>query len=91
MRKILLSALFLVLTTASFAQDSSEEAIILNQEMAFLREDAENPEVFLPQAALNNIKAREISSGDKLDLDQFFFGEDKVQTKAAGPRRRAAE
>jgi hypothetical protein len=92
MRKILVPALFLALSIACFAQDSGEEAIILNQEMDFLRADAENPQVFLPQTAINTTTTPESSAQDRMDLERFFFGgEDRIQTKAAGPRRRAAE
>ncbi len=96
MRKILVFALFLALCGICVAQDSGEEAIILNQEMNFLKADAENPEVFLPNNASNSVNtaenSRTLNDQEKMDLEQFFFGgEDKVQTRAAGPRRRAAD
>ena len=91
MRKILISALFLTLSALSVAQDSGEEAIILNQEMEFLRLDAQEPQVFLPQTAVNETKSRGADSKEEMDLEKFFFGEDRIETKAAAPRRRAAE
>lgn len=92
MRKILISALFLTLSALSVAQDSGEEAIILNQEMEFLRADAQEPQVFLPQTAVNsNTRSRGTDSKEEMDLEKFFFGEDRIETKAAAPRRRAAE
>lgn len=94
MRKILILVLILTVV-AAWAQDSQEEAIILNQEMDFLRSDAETPEVFLPQQAAATptprARAADITADKNVDLEQFFFGEDSVQTKAAGPRRRAIE
>ena len=95
MRLFLVISVFFMFCGICVAQDSGEEAIILNQEMNFLKADAENPEVFLPQtmtAENTATSGQELNDKEKPDLEQFFFGtEDRVQTRAAGPRRRAAD
>jgi len=88
MRKILFLVLIFVIS-AAWAQDSQEEAIILNQEMDFLRSDAAMTEVYLPRSTktAQNAALTDEAADKQVDLDEFFFG-DKIETKAAAPKRR---
>lgn len=78
---------FLFLSTA-FAQDGTQEAIILNQEMQFLEESAQNVGTTnLPgsQAAIREQRSALPS------LERTYFGEDSedaVSTQTAAPKRR---
>lgn len=88
MNKILISALFI--TAQAMAQTTpspSEEAIILNQELQFLEERANN--VTIISASPRSPQERAIPI-DTESLEQRYFGnelEDDVATRAAAPRR----
>lgn len=87
MSKILL--LGLILSGAALAQDASEEAIILNQELQFLEEAANN--VSVTKVTSDNKIQQERSRPINTDsLERQYFGEDSddVTTRAAAPVKR---
>ena len=99
MNKILLLAL--LLSTSVFAQpdearDASEEAIILNQELQFLEDTANNVSVSAraertspnPVASPTQVAAQPIETGS---LEVQYFGSESeapIRTRAAAPKRR---
>lgn len=89
MTKILL--LGLLLTPTLWAQDSAEEALILNQELQFLEESANN--VTILSANNTNVPTQERARPiDTQSLEQKYFGndmEDNVGTRTAAPKRRS--
>lgn len=81
--KFLLMAL---LASNAFAQSSSEEAIILNQELQFLENSARDIglEPVIAEEAAEEKTAEEIS------LERAYFNDeerDVIRTKAAAPKR----
>lgn len=87
MTKILLFGL--LLTPTLWAQDSAEEALILNQELQFLEESANNVTILSATTPLSQERARPI---DTDNLEEKYFGndmEDKVETRTAAPKRRS--
>lgn len=88
MSKILI--LGLLVTTLALAQDGSEEAIILNQELQFLEDAANN--VSINQITSDNSAIQERARPLNTEsLEQQYFGddsEDAVSTRAAAPGRR---
>ena len=87
MNKILL--LTLLITPSLWAQDSTEEAIILNQELQFLEESANDVKILTAKSTPTQERARPI---DTQSLEQKYFGndmEDNVKTRAAAPKRRS--
>ena len=76
------------------AQDSAEEAIILNQELQFLEESANNVAV---EARVDPTSKRLAVPGrsrpaETESLEAKYFGEETdetVRTRAAAPRRRS--
>lgn len=87
MNKILLLALLIPM--AAFGQDVSEEAIILNQELQFLEEAANNVTILSAKETNNQKRSRPIETQS---LERQYFGEDledDVATKAAAPKRRS--
>lgn len=87
MTKFLL--LGLLITPTLWAQDASEEAIILNQELQFLEESANNVSIISASSVPTQQGARPI---DTESLEQKYFGketEDNVSTRAAAPKRRS--
>lgn len=89
MNKILLLALFV--TPALWAQDESEEAIILNQELQFLEDSAKTVSVGARVDTTPQVKPR--MRAVKVDsLEKQYFGEesdDRISTGAAAPKRRS--
>ena len=86
MNKILL--LTLLVTPALWAQDSSEEAIILNQELQFLEESANSVSV---QARNDLTPQQRALPIETQSLEQRYFGEgsdDTIQTRTAAPKRK---
>lgn len=86
MNKILLLSL---LITPAFAQDGSEEAIILNQELQFLEESANNVTILSTTKATSQQRARPLQTDS---LERQYFGEDledEVGTRTAAPKRRS--
>lgn len=87
MNKILL--LGLLLTPTLWAQDGSEEALILNQELQFLEESASTISVQAKNDSTPQERARPI---DTSSLEEQYFGsdsEDVIKTKTAAPKRRS--
>lgn len=87
MMKILLPAL-LALSTAAFAQSSSEEAIILNQEMMFLENSAKDLRI---DPKISEAAEKELSP-DEMSLERTYFQDserDEIRSRAAAPRRRS--
>lgn len=86
MRTVLLTYL-MILSTQIWAQDISEEALILNQELQFLEESArgiKRVEVEGPQIQRKRKVVEE-------SLERTYFGEeetDTISTRTAGPKRR---
>ena len=86
MNKILLLAL--LVAPAAWAQDASEEAIILNQELQFLEESANNVTVQARADKTLQERARPIETQS---LEERYFGEgsdDSIQTRTAAPKRK---
>lgn len=86
MNKILL--LTLLVTPTLWAQDASEEAIILNQELQFLEESANNVTI---QARNNQTPQERARPLETKSLEEKYFGagsEDTIQTRTAAPRRK---
>ena len=87
MTKIILLAL--ILTPTLWAQDSAEEALILNQELQFLEESANNVTIISAKSEPTLERALPI---DTQSLEQKYFGndmEDNVGTRTAAPKRRS--
>jgi hypothetical protein len=87
MTKILLSCI--LLSSMAMAQDASEEAIILNQELQFLEETANNVTIISAPASATQDSARPIQTDS---LERMYFGneEDNISTRTAAPKRRRA-
>ncbi len=88
MKNLIFAAL--LITTAAIAQSAQEEAIILNQEMQFLQESAQNVNSTRP---LGEQEDRRISDTPRkeLDLERTYFGDDEmdsIRTRTAAPRRK---
>lgn len=87
MTKILL--LGLLLTPTLWAQDAAEDALILNQELLFLEESANNVTILSTTTTPTQERSRPI---DTKSLEERYFGndmEDSVGTRAAAPKRRS--
>lgn len=89
MKKIISGALLLVVALAQ-AMDKEEEAIILNQELQYLKESAKIPAIRASQATpvLSDTPAAPARSRS---LEETYFGADEkdaVSTRAAARRRR---
>ena len=90
MNKILMGVLFI--TTQAMAQSqptatASEEAIILNQELQFLEDSANNVSII---SATNRTPQESAMPMDTDSLEEKYFGnelEDDVTSRAAAPRR----
>ncbi len=85
--------ILMILTICSFTSfaDStpSEEAIILNQEMQFLEESAQNVQIVSSQESRNISPQPEQKNQG---LEEEYFGTEDTQTiksKAAAPKRRS--
>jgi len=92
MNKFLL--LTLLVTPSLWAQDASEEAIILNQELQFLEDSANNVAVDsrVDTTSTRVAAPRRIRSGETESLEAKYFGEDldeTLSTRAAAPKRRS--
>ena len=86
MMKILLT--LLTLSTAAMAQTSSEEAIILNQELQFLENSARDLRI---DPKVTETAERELSP-DEMSLERAYFQDserDEVRSRAAAPKRRS--
>ena len=89
MRKILIPALFAVSTGALAQISTSEEAIILNQELQFLEDSVQN----IQSVSVNTNTATPVEKAlNEKSLERTYFGEDSgedtVTTKTASPKRR---
>lgn len=89
--KILMLALTFILSSA-WAQDAAEEALILNQELQFL-EDAANDMTIAGGGSTSSVNieatAKALPTGEVQSLEDAFFGsdEDTVETRTAAPNR----
>lgn len=82
--KFLLPLLFLA--SGAIAQSSSEEAIILNQELQFLENSARD--ISLAPTVAEEIT--EEKTPEEISLERAYFNDeerDVIRTKAAAPRR----
>lgn len=87
MNKIL--ALGLLLSTTVWAQGPSEEAIILNQELQFLEDAANNVSIISANTPITQESTRPVNTKS---LEERYFSdeaEDSVQTRTAAPKRRS--
>lgn len=84
-----LALTLLIFSLASFAQTSSEQAVILNQELQFLEESARTPTT-PRQIDTAGTLSRGLPQTDE-SLESTYFGDDEVQTRTAAPRRRLQE
>lgn len=89
--KTILIAIFALTSFSSFAQDTgTEEALILNQEMQFLEDSANN----ITTNSVRPLGETEIAAQEPTNdsnLERAYFGEeekDTIRTRTAAPRRR---
>lgn len=85
MKILVLLSLF---SASVLAQTSSEEAIILNQELQFLENSAKDLRV---DPKISEAAEQELSS-DESSLERAYFQDserDEIRTRAAGPKRRS--
>lgn len=85
MIKFLLPLAFL--SASALAQTSSEEAIILNQELQFLENSAKDLRID-PKVS----EAAEKDSVDESSLERAYFQDserDEIRSRAAAPKRRS--
>jgi hypothetical protein len=89
MTKIL--SLGLIIASTVYAEAPSEEAIILNQELQFLEESA-NDVTIISQKSENPTVQNSLNETESLEK-QYFGNElqDGVSSKAAAPKRRRSE
>jgi hypothetical protein len=92
MSKILF--LGLLLSTIASAQDASEEAIILNNELQFLEDSAKDVDIIststsAPSRSFDRASQGLSAKGESLE-DQYFTDtkEDEVSSRKAAPKRR---
>jgi hypothetical protein len=74
-----------LLSVTALAETSSEEAIILNQELQFLENSTRDIRVE-PKVT----EAEEDKSADEMSLERAYFGteeKDEIRTRAAAPKR----
>lgn len=83
----LLSSLALAQTPETNLRDSAEEAIILNQELQFLEETANNVSITKAPERPTQESVQPIPTES---LERLYFGEDEdsVSNRAAAPKRR---
>jgi hypothetical protein len=89
MLKIFLLSVILT-SSIAIAQDATEEAIILNQELQFLEDSAKN--VTLGENHSNTKDEFTRTATSKRSLENEYFGndsEESISTKAAAPKRRS--
>ncbi len=87
MLKIFLVSIILT-SSLGMAQDASEEAIILNQELQYLEESANNVNLGQGSANSKDDFSRPVSKSRSLENE--YFGndsEESISTKAAAPKR----
>jgi len=87
MNKFLLIGI--LLTTSVWAQDTSEEALILNQELQFLEDSASDVTILSASEVPAQERAQPINTQS---LEQKYFGndnEDSIRTRTAAPKRRS--
>jgi hypothetical protein len=82
-------AVAVLIATHAWGQEPSEEAIILNQEMQYLEESANNVTISSnTDTSINEVK-RPVRNES---LEKEYFGneaESTISTKAAAPKRRS--
>jgi hypothetical protein len=87
MNKILV--LGLLLSTTVWSQGPSEEAIILNQELQFLEEAANNVSIISANSPVTQESSRPANTKS---LEERYFSDeaqDSIKTRTAAPKRRS--
>ena len=87
MNKILV--LGLLLSSTLWAQGPSEDAIILNQELQFLEDAANNVTIISANTQVTQESSKPLNTKS---LEERYFAdesEDSVQTRTAAPKRRS--
>lgn len=88
--KMYILMILMICSFTSFADSiPSEEAIILNQEMQFLEESAQNVQIVSTQESR---KITPQSEQEPQGLEEEYFGSENTQTirsKASAPKRRS--
>lgn len=84
----MMKILFLALTISGMAlgQSSGEEAIILNQELQFLENSANDIQI---ERTITEAEIRQ-KSPEELSLESTYFNDaekDEIRTRAAAPKR----
>lgn len=77
-----------LISASAFAQTSSEEAIILNQELQFLENSAKDLRI---DPRITEAAEKELSP-DQMELERTYFQDsekDEIRTRAAAPKRRS--
>lgn len=85
MMKILFP-LVLIISGTAFGQSSNEEAIILNQELQFLENSANDVRI---ERTITDAEIRE-KSPQELSLESTYFNDaekDEIRTRVAAPKR----
>ncbi len=86
MKIFFLPLLVLTISGAALGQSSSEEAIILNQELQFLENSAKEIRV---ERTITESEVRE-KTPQELSLESTYFNDaekDEIRTRAAAPKR----
>lgn len=88
MSKILICSL--LLSSSLWAQDASEDAIILNQELQFLEESVNNISITTASGVDSPARSGTTGPTGQGSLEDLYFGgnSDTVQTRTAAPARR---
>lgn len=87
MTKLFFISILLNTLSLAWAQDISEEALILNQELQFLEDRAQGTKVTDLEGSVTTKKRKVIEES----LERIYFGEeetDTVSTRTSGPKRK---
>lgn len=84
--QILLLSLLLV-STAGFAQEAQEEALILNQELQFLEDTVRPTQITSLEGS--DLAPRARTPGETQSLERIYFGDetDNISSRMAAPKR----
>lgn len=90
MRTLIILALA-ALSALAVAQTQEEEAIILNQELQYLEESVNNIQAATERPSKKTTETTKALNEPSLERTYFGedIGEDTVNTRASGPRRRS--
>lgn len=75
-----------VLSKVSMATSYTEEAIILNQELALMKASAQSPKIYLPDQKTESKSSEDKPLEGVLDFENQYF-QDTVSSKQAAPRK----